>query len=109
MSLNQTLLPLVMVVIFLAFTAFWMLRGYPRLEAAFMRRLGDRLGVRIGKRTTFRGAGSWEIYPVDSRTPSKGCWVTLNEFAFMMGCSAAPIFLMLIIITLIMFAANGGF
>ena len=106
MKFNETILPIILIACYFVLMILWVMRGYPRVQKRIVQWLRDRLGKPIEVVQAGR-TENWEIRAEHSI--GEGCFVFFVQMFAVMGCLAGPLFGMLIVITIIVVSANGGF
>jgi hypothetical protein len=94
---------LLLTILFLAFVLVWVPQYHKRLEPWMRDRIGRMLGFRIRNNVSFYNRG-WTPAPDAPR--GSGCVVLFWEFGVVLGCAAAPIFLALTLLVLILMATS---
>lgn len=98
------LIPIIAVVLYLAFVIVWMMQFNKRIEPWMRDRIGKRLGVKIVRRQSGRNV-SWAA--VGDAPRGKGCLIFFWEFVVTFVIGAGTVFFALLVMGLIMFAIYG--
>ncbi len=97
----DTLIPLILVVLYLIFAVVWVMQFRQRMEPALRQRIGRMLGVTIVWQQQGRNQG-WVIRGTSGR--GKGCILLFWEVVVNWGLGVLPLFVALLVMGLLMFA-----
>jgi len=98
------LIPLIIVIAYLAFVVIWITQFNKRIEPWLRERIGNMLHVKIVRRQHFRTI-SWEAAGDAPR--GVGCLISFWEFVVTFVVGAGTVFLALLVMGLVMFAIYG--